>query len=196
VLWTGDSVISKTISAGSLGPVSKLFHGNVCIWDNIYANDYCPWRLFIGPYKNRGDLRKATRGILLNPTGLAHTDMFLLSLLSGYARGVGPEAVWKSVIADFPVAKELRTVAPFFSLPHMALPKTALSPKNIARVKAALKKLIWEWKSPLQREWYPFLYSLGSDITLMESAAGEKRSAWIRKKYPPVLADILDNQLQ
>ncbi len=191
VLWTGTHVISKTITSRCLGPVSRLFNGNVCIWDNIYANDYCPRRLFIGPYQNRGDLRKTTRGVLLNPTGLAHTDRFLLSLLSGYARGVGPETAWKSAVEALPVAKELKVVAPFFSLPHSTLPAHALKPRNIERVRAALKTLIWDWKSPLQREWYAYLYSLDSDIALLECAAGPKRRAWIQKKFPPVLADIL-----
>jgi len=193
VLWTGPKVISTEISGSSLSQVSKLFRGNVCIWDNIYANDYCPRRLFIGPYRNRSaDLMKSCRGVLLNPTGLAHTDLFLLSLLSGHVNKIAPEKAWKSAVERLPVAGDLKTVAPFFDLPALALPATVLTRRNLLRVKAALQKLIWEWKGPLHREWYPFLYSLDSDIALLECGSGHKRLKWIRKKYPPVLANILD----
>ena len=83
---------------------------------------------------------------------------------------------------------------PFFDLPSAGIPQKALTARNIAGVKRALKKLIWEWKSPLQREWYPFLYSLDTDIALLEGAMPGKRDEWIRKKYPPVLAQILINE--
>lgn len=192
VLWTGPHVISRALSVRSLSRISKLFHGNVCIWDNLYANDYCPRRLFWGPYKNRSaGIMSVTRGVLLNPTGLVHTDMFLLSLLSGLLRKARPKKTWASVVEKLPFARELKIVAPFFDLPQSVLAKAALAPKNLERVKIALKKLVWEWKSPLQREWYPFLYSLESDIKLLECPAGQKRQSWIRKKCPLVLADIL-----
>ena len=135
---------------------------------------------------------KAGRGILLNPTGLLHTDMFLLSLLSGYVKKTGPKKAWESAVKALPVAGALKTVAPFFDLPYEKLPETALSARSLLRVKAALNKLIWEWKSPLQREWYPFLYSLKSDIELLERKPGRELREWIQKKYPPVLAEILN----
>jgi hyaluronoglucosaminidase len=193
VLWTGPQVISREISASSIQQASKFFGRNVCIWDNLYANDYCPRRLFIGSYKNRSvDALETARGILLNPTGLVNTDLFLLSLLSGFANKIGPEKAWKQAVETLPVAKELKIAAPYFDLPFAKVPSASLTPRNLARVKKALKKLVWEWKSPLQREWYPFLYSLESDIALLECGPGKKRREWIRKKYPPILADILD----
>jgi hyaluronoglucosaminidase len=193
VLWTGPQVISKEISRASIREVLKFFGNSVCIWDNLYANDYCPLRLFIGSYKNRkSDLLKTTRGILLNPTGLVHTDMFLLTLLSGFVQNITPENSWKSAVENLPVAKELKSVAPFFDLPRVKLSKAALTPGNLLRVKKALNKLIWEWKSPLQREWYPFLHSLDCDIALLECEPGQKRKEWLSKKYPPVLAEMLD----
>ena len=50
VLWTGESVISPTLNKKTLQSISHLFKGNIIIWDNLYANDYCPNRLFAGPY--------------------------------------------------------------------------------------------------------------------------------------------------
>jgi hyaluronoglucosaminidase len=192
IFWTGSHVISKEINRSSLRQVISLFRGNVCIWDNLYANDYCPRRLFIGSYRNRNaDILQTTRGILVNPTGLVHTDSFILSLLSGFVKKIGPEKAWKSTVENLSVSGEVKTVAPFFDLPYAGIPPKALSVRNLTRVKRALKKLIWEWKSPLQREWYPYLYSLDNDIALLEGTMPGQREEWIRKKYPPVLAKIL-----
>jgi hyaluronoglucosaminidase len=192
ILWTGPQVISKKITAASLKEVLRLFNGNVCIWDNIYAHDYCPGRLFIGPYKNRaGDIGKMTRGILLNPTGLAHTDMFLLSMLSGYVKNLDPVTAWETSVDSLPVAGEMKTLVRFFDLPYSALSKRDIASANLARIKTALQKLIGEWKSPLQREWYPFLYSLKTDIELLECKTSNERATLLVKKYPPLLVHML-----
>jgi hyaluronoglucosaminidase len=192
VLWTGSHVISKEISGKTLGRVVELFKGNVCIWDNIYANDYCPRKLFIGSYKNRSaDVLKVTRGILLNPTGLVHTDTFLLSLLSGYVKKMGPEKAWNLAVQKLSFADEIKTIAPYFDIPYVKLPQKAFAPRSLMRVKRALKKLLWQWKDPLQREWYPFLYSLDSDIALLECKTAEQRQKWLDKKCPPLLAKII-----
>ena len=195
VLWTGERVISKTINARSLRYVNKLFGGNVCLWDNVYANDYCPSKLFIGPYKNRDfNLVTAGRGVLLNPTGLVHTDMFLLSLLAAFKENRPCMSSWQKLIAQLPYGKDIAAVASFFDLPFSKPSKRMLSVANFKKCKTALKKLIWEWKSPLQREWYDYLYMLDCDLTLREKKFLKDDAAWIDKKYPPVLAEILKNR--
>ena len=192
ILWTGNRVISKNISTKSLRQVNLLFKGNICLWDNLYANDYCPHRLFIGPYKNRTPaIAQSTRGVLLNPTGLAYTDMFLLSLLAAFRDGINPLRAWKANISKLPFAKELALIAPFVDLPYSGLPEKIFSVKNIKRYQASLKKLIWEWKSPLQREWYPFLYMLDCDLTLYRQPRSLHARQWIDKKYPAILARVL-----
>jgi hyaluronoglucosaminidase len=193
MLWTGEAVISKKITGASLKKVLTLFHGNVCIWDNIYANDYCPHRLFIGPYRNRNsDVGKLSRGMLINPTGLAHTDMFLLSLLSGYVKGKSPMPTWEAATALLPVAKELKTLIRFFDFPSTVI--RDFPSRRLASVKKALHRLIWEWKSPLQREWYPFFYMLKTDMELLESKTSRDRAALLAKKYSPLLAALLTKQ--
>ena len=49
------------------------------IWDNFYANDYCPTRLFLGDITGRDFFRGNPYGHVINGTGLINTDEFLIS---------------------------------------------------------------------------------------------------------------------
>jgi hyaluronoglucosaminidase len=192
ILWTGPRIVSPVISRSSLKTVTRLFGNNVCLWDNLYANDYCPHKLFIGPYAGRSaKLNDTVSGILLNPTGMVNTDIFLLNLLADHMRGIPSHTAWEQRINNLSIAKELRLLLPFFNLPHTVLTDKQLGIATIQRYRKALKKCIWDWKSPLHREWYAYLFMLDSDLALMERSSD---SVWITKKYPPVLASYLNRK--
>ena len=193
VLWTGPAVISEKLDKKSVAEVSRMFNGNVMLWDNMYANDYCPHRLFAGPYLGRAhDVLEVTKGILLNPTGMPHTDSFLLALLSAFTRNVPGIQAWKKAVSQLPVADEFLAVSRFFNLPFARITPADYAKPKLQQYQKALRRLIWDWKSPLQREWYPFLYMLDTDLRLLQKKAGSPEAEkWINKKYPPVLSRIL-----
>jgi protein O-GlcNAcase/histone acetyltransferase len=193
VLWTGPAVISEKLDKKSVAEVSRMFNGNVMLWDNMYANDYCPHRLFAGPYLGRAhDVLEVTKGILLNPTGMPHTDSFLLALLSAFTRNVPGIQAWKKAVSQLPVADEFLAVSRFFNLPFVRITPADYAKPKLQQYQKALRRLIWDWKSPLQREWYPFLYMLDTDLRLLQKKAGSPEAEkWINKKYPPVLSRIL-----
>ena len=56
--------------------IKKILQNRVIIWDNFYSNDYCPRRLFIGPYFGRQNIKN----IMINPTGLIKTDLLILDI--------------------------------------------------------------------------------------------------------------------
>jgi hyaluronoglucosaminidase len=193
VLWTGPAVISEKLDKKSVAEVSRMFNGNVMLWDNMYANDYCPHRLFAGPYLGRAhDILEVTKGILLNPTGMPHTDSFLLALLSAFTRNVPGIQAWKKAVLQLPVADEFLAVSRFFNLPFTRITPADYAKPKLQQYQKALHRLIWDWKSPLQREWYPFLYMLDTDLRLLQKKAGSPEvEKLINKKYPPVLSRIL-----
>ena len=193
VLWTGPAVISEKLDKKSLSSVSRMFNGNILLWDNMYANDYCPHRLFTGPYLGRSnDVLMATRGILLNPTGMPHTDSFLLALLAAFTKKIPANQAWKKTMSQLPVANELAAVSRFFDLPFTRVSAADCGNPRLSQYHKALHRLIWDWKSPLQREWYPFLYMLDTDLKLLQKKAGSPETEkWINKKYPPVLSRVL-----
>ncbi len=191
VLWTGPRVVSPVLNKKTLSEISKQFAGNLVIWDNYYANDYCPRRLFFGPFRGRNkSLFSLTRGLLLNPTGLPNTDIFLCHLLSGLVHGFSPSKAWSKTIGKIGYAKALQAISPFFDSPFAQIPP--LTRLHTDKLENALNTLIWQWKSSLQTEWYPYLFDFDTDLKFLKKQKTGPDSEWIHKKYPPVLARILE----
>ncbi len=192
IFWTGRAIVSPDYRARDLAPLRRVAGAHPVIWDNLYANDYCPGRIFLGPFKGRGSwLRKACAGMLLNPTGLYHTDLFLLDVFGGFLRGRSPVSAWKKALAAWKVPRGFLEVAPLLGSPFTRLKASGHSPARVKALRAALGPLIWDWKSPLQREWYPYLYALDGDLRLLERGEAAPDAAWVRKKYSPVVAEML-----
>ena len=47
-MWTGEKVISKTISRASLEDINEVLKRPCIIWDNEHANDYDQKRVYLG----------------------------------------------------------------------------------------------------------------------------------------------------
>jgi protein O-GlcNAcase/histone acetyltransferase len=192
LMWTGRAIVSPDYAASDLSALRKVTAVRPVIWDNLYANDYCPGKIFLGPFDGRpASLRKMTAGMMFNPTGLYHTDLFLLDLLGGFLRGLSPAAGWRRAVKHWAIPGEFLTVAPLLSSPFTRINGKDISSQKIKAYRAAIKPLIWDWKSPLQREWYPYLYALDSDLRLLETGKDAPDEAWVRKKYSVVVAPLL-----
>ncbi len=190
LMWTGPCIIAERLDGPALTGVSAMFRGNVVLWDNLYANDYCPTKIFLGPMTGRDHkLWSLTRGLLLNPSGLPATDAMLLDLLAAFRRGEPPQKSWRAAMASHNVPKEFLAVAPFLSSPFFRPGAADLSPRCVAAMRVALKKLIWDWKGSLHQEWYPYLFMLDADLKASES--GKKDAEWVRKRYSPLVARLL-----
>ena len=159
VIICGEHVIAHKIQrAGKEGRVASHISQPLIIWDNLYCHDYCPRRLFVGPYEGRQE----ADAILLNGTGLPETDRLLLQIMiAGHN-----ESNWRDIISKAGVPDEFFTVAPFFDKPMFsdtgAQEKYLITDHHIAHV----DRLLWHWKSPLQREWYPYLFGLKQDMMI------------------------------
>ena len=161
VVYCGDDIVAPCPfgdAGGHLDPAS------IIIWDNFYANDYCPRRLFLGPWRS-SDMPH----IMLNPTGMIETDLLLLELMAG-ARdqaGRGSEAskiYWRELMQKAAVPDAFFDVAAYFDAPNGFAGEFAMP--SVKTTLAALEVLLWRWKSPLQLEWYPHLMGLKQDILL------------------------------
>jgi len=88
VFWTGNTVISKTITADDLTDVTEYIQRKPLIWDNFSADDYVPAHsMFPGPVTGRsGDVIDATSGFLLNPSQIFSSSMTALFSVSRWLK--------------------------------------------------------------------------------------------------------------
>ena len=172
IMYCGSHIVAPHIDVAEYAERTRALKHPVIIWDNIYAQDYCPRRLFIGPYSGRDGVEN----IMLNPTGMIETDLLLLDLMA-------KEQSWPNIIKAAGIPDEFMTLAAYFDAPYGFDPQFD-SPED-ADALAALEILLWSWKSPLQREWYPFLMGLKHDILMRK---GELPSIRVNKTQTPALA--------
>ena len=139
------------------------------LWDNRYCNDYCPRRLFVGPHKGRS----MNRELMLNGTGMIETDKLLLAVMSA-----GDDvAAWRAALGDSGVPDAFFYLAPFFDAPALTGDVVQALPLPDAQQMDAIETLLWRWKSPLAREWYPFLFGLKHDSLIASGDLPAERIA-------------------
>ena len=179
---------------------------NIIIWDNLYANDYCPRRLFLGAWDasswdsgswdGRSDAAHKTSGVMLNPTGMIETDLVLLNIMAAnntIGDSLGDTiTAWQKVLQQHGVPDAFFEVAHVFDRPvHPSLANDEMPDTNTETMLAALDELLWRWKSPLAREWYPYLMGLRGDLLMLSGAADDLRQA---KIMPPYLRYLYQNK--
>ena len=161
VLVCGEHVVARTIHLdGQLGRFASQLRQPLVIWDNLYCHDYCPRQLFVGPYEGR----HPNNSILLNGTGLLQTDSLLLRIMMG----ANDLANWQQIMVAAGVPDAFFSLAHFFDKPAFSdMPPESTYPVTKNDI-ALIDQLLWEWKSPLQREWYPYLFGLKHDIMIAQ----------------------------
>ncbi|KAH8346709.1 hypothetical protein KR084_008536 [Drosophila pseudotakahashii] len=135
ILWTGDKVISKTISIESIQEITEVLRRPPCIWDNLHANDYDQKRVFLGPYSGRSpELIPHLRGIMTNPNCEFYGNFVAIHSLAFWSRCSLDSKVNSSLSADIKLETENED----------DLPAEFLS-KNVYHPRLALKNAITEW---------------------------------------------------
>ncbi|MEC8654453.1 MAG: beta-N-acetylglucosaminidase domain-containing protein [Pseudomonadota bacterium] len=174
IVYCGNDIVAHRIGGDASGHIAD---SRMLIWDNFYANDYCPRRLFIGPWRRPAE----ASNILLNPTGLIETDKLLLEVML-----IGDVVdKWRDLLGQH-VPPAFFTVAYYFDAPYGFTPKFAPPPVEVAL--AAVDQLLWQWKSPLQREWYPVLMGLKQDLLIADQQMPDER---IAKTQSAALSGVL-----
>ena len=182
--YSGKNIVSKSINNQTTKIISKILSSNFVVWDNFYSNDYCPRRIFLGPYVGRSKIQN----IMINPTGLIETDLLILDIIRKTKNSLKPYEEWKKILKKHNVPSQFLDVCNYFLKPDFGdnpiLNKASISNKFLV----SLDYLIWKWKSPLSREWYPFLLGLKHDIKIFNNDFNSER---IIKTQTKVLANYL-----
>ena len=160
VFYCGKNVISKTLT--NYSKIKNILSNEIILWDNYYANDYCPRRFFIGPFTGREKLKN----IMINPTGLINTDLLILDIVAYNKNNNTFINEWKKILRSHGVPVIFDKIKQYFFKPNFGsdlLPNRFSA--NIKHIEA-IDFLLWKWKSDLSREWYPYLFSLKHDLQL------------------------------
>lgn len=191
LMWTGQQVVSEKLNQKTIGEILKLFRGNVIIWDNIWANDYAPMRVFVGPYLGReASIIKNTKGLLINPTGLYQTDKFLLSLFADFLKSKKVTVTgWEKVAEEFKISPLFFKIRKFFWSPFTIVPPRDFSPKSIEKFGDLYNDLVVAWQNPLKLEWFPYIYAFQSDLEFITKEKNEECKSLMYQTYPPIIAD-------
>lgn len=199
VLYCGSDVVSRIASAMDIRQVCAETAHRLVLWDNLYANDYCPRRLFVGPWEGR----EWNHHVLLNPTGGVKTDCLLLDLMhasnnhqpvvnNAVPRTDDPKNVgWADTLQRHSVPDAFLKLAPWFHHPVFNDRIAPSLPEADADTFDALEACLWEWKTPLSREWYAHIVGLKHDLQIAAKALPAQR---IEKTQNWPLADYLINK--
>ena len=161
-------------------PAPDVFQQRLILWDNFFCNDYCPRRLFLGPHEGR----VAIAELMLNGTGMIETDLLLLDVMAAE----DDVDAWRQALARNGVPDEIHRVAAWFGAPVLSDAPVKGQPSATDETFNAIEKLLWRWKSPLSREWYPFIFGLKHDLLM---AAGDLPPLRVVKTQTSALSGLL-----
>ena len=148
--------------------LKKYIKNDIIFWDNFYANDYCPRKLYICPWYGRSK----NNPTLFNLTGQIEIDLMLINIIKCSLN----KKFSKKMLSKF-IPLEFFKINSFFDFKKHFTQEIKY---NYDETLNALDKLLWEWKSPLSRELYPFLLSLKQDLQFVNNKINNKR---IEKSY-------------
>ena len=137
----------------------------IIYWDNFYANDYCPRRIFIGPWLNKNLIKKS----MINGTGLINTDLLILEIVKRTGGKKNKFQIWKKILIDNGIPPIFFKVKYHFLSPNFTNEKAIQNIKNSNTIIEELDFLLWKWKSNLAREWYPYILNLKQDLQLLKN---------------------------
>ena len=138
----------------------KVKENKILYWDNFYANDYCPKKLFIGPWMNKNLIQKS----MINGTGLIETDKLIIEIVNKTASKKNKIFNWKKILIKHKIPKKLFKICkPFLKPNHLTVENITYNNSYFEN----LEYLLWKWKTPLSLEWYPFLLTLKHDLLIL-----------------------------
>ena len=169
IFYCGKHVVAKSYKIYE--KVKKILSNEIIIWDNFYANDYCPRRFFIGFPSGRENIKN----IMINPTGLIKTDLIILDIFGGIIIGKFSQKKWENILNIHGVPKVFIKIKRFFLGPDFGLHPSTQSIKNKKEDLEILDFLLWKWKGKLSIEWYPFLFGLKQDLQISQKLLTSER---------------------
>ena len=162
IFYCGKNVVCRTFK--NFEKIKQALSNEIIIWDNFYANDYCPRRFFIGSTLGREKIKN----ILINPTGFIRTDLLILDIFGKSIIEKVSKDKWEHILRSHNVPEEFFKIKKYFLRPDFGLNPQIQSLKIKNEDIETIDYLLWKWKGKLSREWYPFLFGLKQDLQISQ----------------------------
>jgi DNA-directed RNA polymerase subunit N (RpoN/RPB10) len=188
VFYCGKNVVAKTYK--NYQKIKKILSNDIIIWDNFYANDYCPRRLFIGPTLGRENLKN----IMINPTGLIKTDLLVLDIFGKSIVGKLSKIEWENILNIHNVPEKFFKIKKYFLKPDFALNPSTQSLNIKKEDIEIIDFLLWKWNNELSREWYPYLFGLKQDLQINQKLLTSERI--IKSQTIPLSQFLIKGELK
>ena len=186
IFFTGKNIVSKNFSSNKKIILEKIKENKIINWDNFYANDYCPKKLFIGPWLNRNLIEKS----MINGTGMIETDKLILEIVDKTGQRKGLQ-LWKKILKKNNIPDQFFDVYQNFLSPNFSFENTIKPLKYNDKLYESLDFLLWKWKTCISREWYPYLLNFKHDLQILNKELSFNR---ILKTQTNPMQNILKNR--
>ncbi len=187
VFYCGKNVVSKSLT--NYKRIKKTLQNRIIFWDNHYSNDYCPRRLFVGPYFGRQNVND----IMINPTGLINTDLLILDIFAKNFNSKTHVKEWGKILGKHGVPKTFIKVKKYFLRPDFGSNPIAKTLNVEIKDLESLDFLLWKWKGSLSREWYPFIFGLKHDLQIQKNLLTSERK--IKTQTAPLSEFLLKGEM-
>ena len=152
--------------------VNNLFNNKkIIFWDNFYANDYCPSKIFLGPYLNN----YSNSHLMFNLTGLIYTDLLLIEIIKNCINQKNKYDSWKKTILKNKIPQDFIKIINFFEKPALSYENKIKKINFDNDIFIYFDFLLWKWKTPLSLEWYKYLLILKQDLEILNKSLNSNR---------------------
>ena len=179
LFYCGKFIVNQKFETNQKKIEYLYYKNKVIYWDNFYANDYCPNKIFLGPYP----LNDTKKSVMFNLTGLINTDKLLIQIIKNCLKNKNKITEWEKTILENQIPNSLIKIISFFESPIFSFEKKICKVSIPNNIFEHLDFLLWKWKSPLSREWYNYLLMLKQDLEILSDNFNKNRIMKI-KTYP------------
>ena len=163
IFYTGKNIVSKNFNTNQNIIKKKIKDNKIINWDNFYANDYCPKKLFIGPWKNKNLVNKS----MINGTGMIETDKLIIEIVNKttYNKNLSH---WKEILLRNNIPDQFFTISKPFLEPNFTFEDQPKTFQYSNKTYEALDFLLWRWKTKMSREWYTYVLNFKHDLQIFD----------------------------